>query len=48
MTCCVFVCSTWKEGGVFGDLKDSINCNELTNWDDVRINLLSYFTLLFA
>lgn len=35
MVCCVFVCNTWKAAGVFGELADSINCGELTNWDDV-------------
>lgn len=35
MVCCVFVCNTWKAAGVFGDLADSINCAEQTNWDDV-------------
>jgi hypothetical protein len=34
MVCCVFVCHTWKAGGMFGDIGDDINCGELTNWDD--------------
>jgi hypothetical protein len=35
MVCCVFVCNTWKSAGVFGELADSVNCAEFTNWDDV-------------
>lgn len=33
MVCCVYVCSSWKAAGVFGDLTDEINCGEQTNWD---------------
>ena len=39
MVCCVFVCSTWKAAGVFGELTDSINCAEQTNWDDYSLNI---------
>lgn len=37
MVCCVFVCSVWKAGGVFGD--DEENCTEFTNWDDYSMNI---------
>ena len=43
MVCCVFVCNTWKAAGVFGELTDSINCGELTNWDDVSSFGLSFY-----
>mmetsp|Transcript_41785 Transcript_41785/g.105361 ORF Transcript_41785/g.105361 Transcript_41785/m.105361 type:complete len:499 (+) Transcript_41785:84-1580(+) len=33
MVCDVFVCMMLKEGGMFGDLKDEIQCTEFTNWD---------------
>lgn len=39
MVCCVFVCSMWKAAGVFGDLADSINCAEQTNWDDYALTI---------
>lgn len=39
MVCCVFVCSTWKAAGVFGELADSINCAEVTNWDDYALTI---------
>lgn len=42
MVCCVFVCNTWKAAGVFGELADSINCGELTNWDDVSLFFYCY------
>lgn len=42
MVCCVFVCSTWKAAGVFGDLTDQINCAEQTNWDDVSDQCLFF------
>ena len=36
MVCCVFVCNMWKVAGVFDEeMKNSFNCGELTNWDDV-------------
>jgi len=40
MVCCVFVCHTWKEAGVFGDMADEINCAEQTNYDDYVRNFL--------
>ena len=45
MVCCVFVCNTWKAAGIFGELADSINCAEFTNWDDVSnlFNLMKSF-----
>jgi hypothetical protein len=30
MVCDVFVCSIWKAAGLFGDLKDEIQCTEFT------------------
>jgi len=39
MVCCVFVCSTWKAAGLFGTLADSINCGEMTNWDDYALDI---------
>lgn len=39
MVCCVFVCSTWKAAGVFGDLAEDINCAEQTNWDDYALSI---------
>jgi len=38
MVCCVYVCSAWKAGGLFGD--NDINCGELTNADDYSLNIL--------
>ena len=32
MVCDVLVCETWKAGGLFGNLTDSIQCTEFTNW----------------
>eukprot|EP01064_Diplonema_japonicum_P036606 TRINITY_DN82_c0_g1_i2.p1 TRINITY_DN82_c0_g1~~TRINITY_DN82_c0_g1_i2.p1 ORF type:complete len:643 (+),score=242.29 TRINITY_DN82_c0_g1_i2:44-1972(+) len=37
MVCCVFVCSMWKAGGLFGN--DTVNCGELTNLDDYDLNI---------
>ena len=37
--CCTFVCKMWKHAGVFGDLADKINCNELTNTDNYKMNI---------
>merc|ERR1712070_1370213 len=31
--CDALVCSMWKEGGLFGDLADKVQCTEFTNWD---------------
>jgi hypothetical protein len=39
MVCCVLVCNTWKAAGVFGELADSINCAEFTNWDDYSLTI---------
>jgi hypothetical protein len=47
MVCCVFVCSTWKYAGIFGELTDSIDCSELTNWDDVSDGFLLLLLFLF-
>lgn len=35
MVCCVYVCSTWKAAGLFGD--DEVNCGEMTNVDDYTL-----------
>jgi hypothetical protein len=35
MVCCVFVCNMWKAGGLFEEIKNEVNCAELTN-SDVR------------
>lgn len=40
MVCDVFVCNMWKAGGLFGDLKDKINCAEMTNWDVYVLDFL--------
>jgi hypothetical protein len=40
LVCCVFVCSMWKAAGVFGEMSDSVQCGELTNWDDYSLNIL--------
>jgi hypothetical protein len=40
LVCCVFVCGMWKSAGVFGDLTDSVNCGELTNYDDYILQIL--------
>jgi len=37
MVCCVFVCSTLKAAGIFGD--DEVNCGEFTNADDYGMAL---------
>jgi len=39
MVCCMFVCSMWKAAGVFGADSDSINCGEMTNWDDYALTI---------
>mmetsp|Transcript_17737 Transcript_17737/g.26571 ORF Transcript_17737/g.26571 Transcript_17737/m.26571 type:complete len:583 (+) Transcript_17737:136-1884(+) len=39
MVCDVFVCEAWKAGGLFGDLADSFNCTEATNWDIYTLNI---------
>lgn len=37
MVCCVFVCSMWKNAGLFDGL--DVNCAELTNWDDYALDI---------
>ena len=32
MVCDVFVCETYKAAGLFGSLRDSIQCTEFQNW----------------
>jgi hypothetical protein len=39
MVCCVFVCGVWKAAGVFADLTDELNCEELTNFDVYALTL---------
>jgi hypothetical protein len=39
MVCDVFVCETWKAGGLFGDMADEIQCTEFTNWDAYSLNI---------
>ena len=39
--CCVFVCNMWKSAGLFGNLTDSFECAEQTNFDDYSLNLLT-------
>ena len=39
MVCCVFVCSMWKAGGLFGDT--DMNCEELTNMDDYSLDIFN-------
>jgi len=41
MVCCVYVCSTWKAGGLFGDFADDVNCGELTNVDVYSLTVLA-------
>ena len=31
--CDAWVCTLWKAGGLFGSLKDEVQCTESTNWD---------------
>ncbi|CAM9245514.1 unnamed protein product [Ectocarpus fasciculatus] len=46
MVCCVFVCTMWKNAGVFGDM--DFNCGEMTNWDDYALDIFedSYSQIL--
>eukprot|EP00300_Choanocystis_sp_HF-7_P023849 c25234_g1_i1.p1 GENE.c25234_g1_i1~~c25234_g1_i1.p1 ORF type:complete len:589 (+),score=131.40 c25234_g1_i1:251-1768(+) len=37
MVCCAFVCHIWKAAGLFAEIDEEINCNELTNWDDYSL-----------
>uniref|UniRef100_A0A6B2L2L9 Uncharacterized protein n=1 Tax=Arcella intermedia TaxID=1963864 RepID=A0A6B2L2L9_9EUKA len=39
MVCDVFVSSMWKVGGIFGDLKDSIQVTEFTDWDAYTLKI---------
>eukprot|EP01098_Paradermamoeba_levis_P015413 TRINITY_DN782_c0_g1_i5.p1 TRINITY_DN782_c0_g1~~TRINITY_DN782_c0_g1_i5.p1 ORF type:complete len:430 (+),score=164.24 TRINITY_DN782_c0_g1_i5:326-1615(+) len=39
MVCDVFVCEIWKEGGIFGNLTDQIQCTEFTNWDAYALKI---------
>jgi len=41
MVCNVLVMRMWKEGGIFGKLKDEIQAGELTNWDDYSLNVFN-------
>eukprot|EP01004_Peranema_trichophorum_P002366 NODE_1431_length_1957_cov_53.432388_g1212_i0.p1 GENE.NODE_1431_length_1957_cov_53.432388_g1212_i0~~NODE_1431_length_1957_cov_53.432388_g1212_i0.p1 ORF type:complete len:580 (+),score=113.91 NODE_1431_length_1957_cov_53.432388_g1212_i0:57-1796(+) len=44
MVCNVFVCNTWKHGGLFDSLpggRDSVNCGETTNLDVYALNFLT-------
>jgi hypothetical protein len=41
MVCDVLVCETWKQGNMFGDLTDSIQCTEFTNWDAYSLNIFN-------
>ena len=36
MVCCVYVCSSWKAAGLFGD--NDVNCGEFTNADDYSMH----------
>lgn len=42
MVCDVFVCSVWKAAGLFGNLTDSIQCTEFTNWDAYSLNIFDH------
>lgn len=44
MVCDVLVCETWKAGGLFGNLTDSIQCTEFTNWDAYTLNIFDSST----
>eukprot|EP00441_Pelagodinium_beii_P037093 CAMPEP_0197640308 /NCGR_PEP_ID=MMETSP1338-20131121/14644_1 /TAXON_ID=43686 ORGANISM="Pelagodinium beii, Strain RCC1491" /NCGR_SAMPLE_ID=MMETSP1338 /ASSEMBLY_ACC=CAM_ASM_000754 /LENGTH=604 /DNA_ID=CAMNT_0043213145 /DNA_START=37 /DNA_END=1851 /DNA_ORIENTATION=- len=37
--CDALVCSLWKAGGLFGGLKDEVQCAEFTNWDAYGLKL---------
>jgi len=39
MVCDVFVMEMWKAGGLFGDLTDSIQGTEFTNWDAYSLKI---------
>jgi len=42
MVCCVFVCEIWKNGGLFQNLTDQINCGEFANWDDYSMDIFDH------
>jgi len=42
--CCVFVCNMWKAGGVFDAIGRDLNCAELTNADDVSLEIFDTVT----
>ncbi len=39
MVCDVLVCEVWKAGGLFGNITDSIQCTEFTNFDAYSLNI---------
>jgi hypothetical protein len=39
--CDAWVCTVWKEAGIFGDLRDQFQCTESTNWDILTLPLFS-------
>jgi len=39
MVCDVFVTRVWKAGGIFGNLTDSFQAAEFTNWDAYSLNI---------
>jgi len=41
LVCCAFVTRMWKEGGLFGDLTDSIQATEFTDWDAYTLNFFA-------
>lgn len=41
MVCNVFVCHTWKAGGLFGASTDNMQCGETTNWDIYVLEFLN-------
>lgn len=42
MVCSVFVCSLWKNAGLFKNLKDEIQCTEFHNWDVYSLNFFNH------
>ena len=40
MVCDVFACLMYKAGGLFGDLKDEVQCTEMQNWD---VEVIAFF-----
>ena len=45
MVCCVYVCSSWKAAGLFGD--DEVNCSEMTNLDGGWIRFILYSSIMY-